>query len=216
MNGRSADTSIATLLAEVGARIAEPEFEQAATLPPHLWVQDAATFKDATYRWLGGIVDVLKRHDAYGIAIENYRAVHPGSSRVDAEKKFLNELAHAMFDPVPPTSTTSADTSARTAGGFNGADAYRWRRVMAVLKRSGAYAAAISHFQIYRVQRLAQACADWTKFLRARRMDDAMIERFLPERPRLMSWEQAETIVTDLLLSAGHPRYLSRHLDGSS
>jgi hypothetical protein len=211
--GRSASESVAAMLARASGRVAEPELASPETLPYHLWVQDASTAEGAAYRWLDGMVNVLKRHDAYSVAIDNYRAVHTGMTRAEAERGFANDLGRAMFDPVPQSVAPSANTNDAAYGRLNAADGHRWGRVMAVLKDSGAYTAAIAHFQIHRVQRLAQACMDWTKFLKSRGMDDASIERFLPERPRLISWEQANSAFMGTLLRAGHPAHLSRHFD---
>jgi hypothetical protein len=216
MSGRPADTPLAKQLAAAGARLIEPELQPPGILPAHLWVRDAGNFDDAAYRWLGGIVDVLKRHDAYGVVVDNYRAVNPNSRRNEAEKMFLNDLAHAMFDAVPKPLPPTVNIDPPARGRLKAADAYRWNRVMTVLKRSGAYVAGIYHFQIHRNQRLQWACNDWTRLLRSRGMDEATIERYLPERPRPISWEQANSIWSGLLLGAAGPQTLSRYLDDRS
>ncbi|AOB29610.1 hypothetical protein AKI39_01310 [Bordetella sp. H567] len=209
----SDDGSVATLMASVGARVANPEPGQKAALPQHLWVENAPTASEAAYRWLEGMVDVLKEHGAYNIAIDNYRAIYPQASHRDAEKMFAIDLVRAMVDPVPARFLSSAHGSDHAPARSRAADDYRWRRVMNVLKDSGAYAAGLAHYQVYRVQRLAQACKSWTVFFKSRGMDDASIEKFLPERPRLMSWEKANSTFTGQLMRVGDPRHLSGHLN---
>jgi hypothetical protein len=173
-------------------------------------VQEAPTAHEAAYRWLEGMVKVLNEHGAYRVAIDNYEAVYPRMSRKDAEKLFTGDLMRAMFDPIPESFTTSASGWAK--GRLGAADNYRWERVIKVLKDSGSYAAGIAHYQVYRVQRLAQFCRDWTSFLTSRGMSEATALQYLPDRPRMMSWEKADSIFSGRLLSEGNPQYLSRHL----
>jgi hypothetical protein len=204
------DASITSLIETVGDRIAGVEHVRKPEMPQSLWVQEAPTAEEAAYRWLAGMAKVLKEHGAYRVAIDNYRAVYPRLSQKDAEKMFAGDLMRAMFDPIPESFTTSAAGWAR--GRLGPADSYRWDRVTKVLDDSGAYAAGIAHYQVYRVQRLAQFCRDWTTFLTSRGMDEATAQRYMPDRPQMMSWEKADSIFGGLLLRDGNPQYLSRHL----
>lgn len=208
-----ADGSIATLIASVGARAVDPEPAQQEAVPQHVLVENAPTAREAVYRWLEGMTDVLKEHGAYNTAIDNYTAIHPQATRRQAEKLFAIGLVRAVVDPLPGRFLSPANGSDRAPGRSDAANAYRWQRVMKVLKDSGAYAAGIAHYQVYRVQRLAQVCKEWAVFFKGRGMDDASIEKLLPERPQLMSWEKANLTFSGQLMRVGDPRHLSRYLD---
>ena len=208
-----ADGSIATLIASVGARAVDPEPGQKEAVPQHVLVENAPTAREAVYRWLEGMTDVLKEHGAYNTAIDNYTAIHPQVTRRQAEKLFAIDLARAVVDPLPRRFLSSVDGSSDAPGRSDAINAYRWHRVMSVLKNSGAYAAGIAHYQVYRVQRLAHVCKEWAVFFKGRGMDDASIEKLLPERPQLMSWEKANLTFSGQLIRVGDPRHLSRYLD---
>jgi hypothetical protein len=206
------DGSVAALVASIGARVVNPEPVQKDAVPQHVWVESAPNASEAVHRWLGGMVEVLQEHGAYNIAIDNYRAIDPQATRREAEKFFAVDLVRALVAPVPERLSSSANGNDQGPRRSNAADAYRWRRVMTVLKDSGAYAAGIAHYQVYRIQRLARACKDWGAFFKSRGMDDASIEKFLPERPQLISWEKANSTFSGQLMRVGDPRHLSRYL----